>query len=352
VVTVIEPEPNTDGTAATANRAPSLLPGRGKAPITSVPLYPGRLPPVDPTGEPWPGEELESGGVRLHVRRTPGPVGSTELAVFVHGLAGSATNWTDLAGLLAVRMPGLALDLPGFGRSAPPHEGYDFTLAAHAETVVRFVEGLGQGPVHLIGNSFGGTIALSVAAARPDLVRTLTLVSPAVPDLRPNPRRTSDPLVPLTYLPGPVGRRCRELLAAMTPRERVEKMLRLCFANPDDVPEQRLAQAIGEYAECRRFPWSAEALGRTTLGLIRAWLVPRSRSLWRLLPRVQAPALVVWGVRDRLVSPRKAPRTARLLPRGRLLMLPNTGHVAQMERPSTVARAVLGMLEAVDRGEW
>jgi len=53
----------------------------------------------------------------------------------------------------------------------------------------------------------------------------------------------------------------------------------------------------------------------------------------------------VWGAQDRLVTVRKALRTARSLPRGRLLVLPRTGHVAQMERPVTVARAVLGMWE-------
>jgi pimeloyl-ACP methyl ester carboxylesterase len=47
--------------------------------------------------------------------------------------------------------------------------------------------------VHLVGNSFGGAVALTVAARRPELVRTLTLVSPAMPDLRPDPRRVSDP---------------------------------------------------------------------------------------------------------------------------------------------------------------
>jgi pimeloyl-ACP methyl ester carboxylesterase len=67
---------------------------------------------------------------------------------------------------------------------------------------------------------------------------------------------------------------------------------------------------------------------------------------------VTAPTLVVWGDKDRLVSPRLAARTAATLPRGRLLMLPDAGHVPQIERPVSVARAVLGMWRAVETGRW
>jgi pimeloyl-ACP methyl ester carboxylesterase len=67
---------------------------------------------------------------------------------------------------------------------------------------------------------------------------------------------------------------------------------------------------------------------------------------------VTVPTLVVWGTEDKLVSVRKAPRTARLLPKARLLVLPRTGHVAQMERPVTVARAVLGMWERAEADSW
>ena len=74
--------------------------------------------------------------------------------------------------------------------------------------------------------------------------------------------------------------------------------------------------------------------------------------MWLLPPKITAPTLVVWGTEDRLVSVRKAPRVARVVPRGRLLVLPRTGHVAQMERPVSVARAVAGMWEAVERRAW
>lgn len=316
--------------------------------ITHVPLSAAPLPPLDTTIGPWPGDCVEVAGHRVHVRRTPGE--GTRTAVYIHGLGGSATNWTDLSAQLAGHAEGHALDLPGFGRSEPIH-GYDFRMLTHAEVVIGYLESLGRGPVDLLGNSMGGAITLMVAAARPDLVKTLTLISPAVPDLRLSLRRVSDRRLPLAFLPV-IGPRVRERLAALTPGERTRQMLHLCFADPAQVPDNRIRQSEDEYAERSAQAWAGNALSRSTIELIRAWLVPRSKSMWLLPPKVTAPTLVVWGTEDKLVSVRKAPRIARLLPRGRLLVLPRTGHVAQMERPVSVARAVLGMWEAAERGEW
>ncbi|MBA8930045.1 pimeloyl-ACP methyl ester carboxylesterase [Kutzneria viridogrisea] len=317
--------------------------------LTAVPLSTGQLPPLDLSIPPWPGRMLESGGVRLHVRQAPCVDPDAPLAVFVHGLGGSATNWTDLMGQLSASVNCLALDLPGFGRTPPP-EGYDFSLARHTETVAAFLGGLDR-PVHLFGNSMGGAIALALAAEHPELVRSVTLISPAMPDLRLDPRRVADPRLPLAFLPV-VGEKVRASLAAMTPREQSEQVLRLCFARPWLVPEHRVREGVLETIERNGLPYYRSALAGSTIGLIKAWLRPRSGSLWRVVPKVQAPTLVVWGAQDRLVSVRKAPRTAGLLRRGRLLVLPYTGHCAQIERPVTVARAALGMWEAVDRGQW
>ena len=319
-----------------------------RPPVTHVPFSDAVLPAVDMSVPPWPGADRESGGVRLHVRETPGPDGVT--AVYVHGLGGSATNWTDLAGQLSGYVPGIALDLPGFGRSEPPRD-FDYSIPNHADAVARFIRGLDVGPVHLFGNSMGGAISMYVAADHPDLVRTLTLISPAVPDLRPRTSRMSDPRLALAFLPL-IGASFRRRLAAEPMEMRVMRLLNLCFADSSKIPESRRREAGEEFAERARQAWANPALARSTIGLFRSWLVPRSKSMWTLAPRIKAPTLVVWGTEDKLVTVRKAPRTAQLIPRGRLLVLPRTGHVAQMERPGTVARAVLGMWEQVEAGNW
>jgi pimeloyl-ACP methyl ester carboxylesterase len=320
-----------------------------RPPVTFVPMSDAVLPAVDMTVPPWPGADQTSGGVTMHVRVTPGPDGGPT-AVYVHGLGGSATNWTDLAGQLSGFVPGLAVDLPGFGRSEPPRD-FDYSIPAHADAVARFVRGLDVGPVHLFGNSMGGAISMNVAADHPDLVRTLTLVSPAVPDLRPLTSRMSDSRLAIAYLPL-IGASVRRRIAADPLDTRVFRLMKLCFADFDRVPQARRDQAAAELTERERLVWANPALARSTIGLFRSWLVPRARSMWTLAPRIKAPTLVVWGASDKLVTVRKAPRTAQLIPRARLLVLPRTGHVAQMERPGTVARAVLGMWEQVEAGNW
>ena len=93
-------------------------------------------------------------GGEVFVRHTPwtGPVDAVdgaasdspssgaphERALYVHGLGGASTNWTDLAALLAVRFDGWALDLPGFGRSAPTPRGW--SMRHHVQAVVDVLE--------------------------------------------------------------------------------------------------------------------------------------------------------------------------------------------------------------------
>jgi pimeloyl-ACP methyl ester carboxylesterase len=333
--------------SSSASAGPALAPELTAPPSRVAPLVdPDELAPLDIGQRPWPGQEISSGGVTLHVRVTPGPEGRPP-AVYLHGLSGSGTNWTDLAAQLAPHAPGMAVDLPGFGRSRPLSSRL-YTPSAHADAVLCFLAGQGR-PVHLLGNSFGGAIALLVAARRPELVRSLALLAPAMPDRRPDPRRLSDPRIVLAAIPwlrARVGRR----LAEVTPRERVEQMIRLCFGDPSSVPEHRIAEAVTEVGERAGQHWAGEALWGTSRGMLRDWFV--GPSLWSVAARVTVPTLVVWGDRDRLMSPRLAARTTSTLPKGRLLALPGVGHIPQIERPVSVARAVLGMWRAVDAGQW
>ena len=110
----------------------------------------------------WPGHLVELPTGPLHVREAGEPGGGREPAVMVHGLGGAATNWTDLMGLLEDRLHCIAPDLPGFGWSPPPPDG-DYSVRAHARALTALLESVGDGrPVHLLGNSLGGTVALVV----------------------------------------------------------------------------------------------------------------------------------------------------------------------------------------------
>jgi pimeloyl-ACP methyl ester carboxylesterase len=269
----------------------------------------------------------------------------------VHGLGGASTNWTDLAALLAVRVDGWALDLPGFGRSQPPARG-SYALRRHTRAVVdvlEYVAGLpGEGcgdPVHLLGNSLGGLISLLAATRRPDLVATLTLISPAMPVYRVPP--AMDRAVPLLVVPG-IASLAERRLAGIAAEDSVRALMEICFGDPARIPRERYEQALEEMRERGQQPWATRALTRSMRGLVTSYLRVGRTGAWGAARSVRRPTLVVWGDRDRLVDPRLAPRLAEAVPDSRLLVLEGVGHVAMLEAPERTARAVLGLAEERD----
>ncbi|GIH51339.1 alpha/beta hydrolase [Microbispora rosea] len=280
---------------------------------------------------PWPGRLIEVGDARIHVRTTP--EGPPETAVYVHGLAGSATNWTDLMGELAGEVRGVAVDLPGAGHSPVPADG-DYSVPAHAAAVVRLVEALGEGPVHLFGNSMGGAVSVRIAATRPDLVRSLTLVSPALPDLLP---RYGPARIAMSAAPR-LGELAVRWLGALPPERRVQATLSMCYADAGRVHPERLREAIEELRDRDGLPHAGAAMVGCARAIVREYFRLGPDNLWRQAERITAPTLVVYGLRDRLVHARMAHRAGRVFRDVRLVTLPHAGHVAQMEYPELVAR--------------
>ncbi|MDT4941831.1 MAG: hypothetical protein QOJ34_1920 [Pseudonocardiales bacterium] len=302
------------------------------------------LAPLDETVHIWPGRHVEVGRVRVHVRTTPSERPDAPPMLCVHGLGGSAHNWTDFAGVLRNHFAVEALDLPGHGRSGPAYRN-DYSLDAHAGTVIRYLEQSGRGPVHLVANSMGGAVSVRVAAQRPDLVQTLTLISPALPDnrVRAFPLR-ADPRAAFVVVPGLGEGILRLYSRRYTPAQRVKGTIKMCFADPSRYPAERLREAIAENAARAELPWTAAAVARSTRGLAAAQFL-KARVGWSTLRTLAMPTLVVWGDSDRLVAPDLAPYVAAAIPGARLLELPDVGHTAMMEVPECTARAVLGLTE-------
>lgn len=305
-------------------------------------LSQSRLPAVDGVTS-WPGRTVEVAGHEMFVRTTASGRTDAEPALFVHGLGGASTNWTDLAGLLRDELAIEAIDLPGFGRSGPARND-DYSLDAHARTVIAYLEQSARGPVHLVGNSMGGAISLVVAATRPDLVRTLTLVSPAVPDrkVRAHALKT-DWRFALLLVPM-IGMHAMRKLGRIPVETRVKGTIALCFADPSRLPRQRYDEMVSEAEARADKPWVATAMLRSTRGLVRSQFV-KGRAGWAQMSTITAPTLVVWGDKDKLVAPDLAPYVAAAIPDARLLVLENVGHVAMIEMPEQTARAILGLIE-------
>jgi pimeloyl-ACP methyl ester carboxylesterase len=301
---------------------------------------------------PWPGKLVSVGADEVFVRSAAALEGA-EPAVFVHGLGGSAANWTDLMDVL--RNPSEdgpdgpplaceALDLPGFGYSPCP-ANCDYSLDARAAVVCGLIEKRGYWPVHLTGNSLGGAVCVRVAARRPDLVRTLTLISPALPDWRPR------------VLPLRVGLLCAPAVGSwlltrshrMSAEGRTSMVIRDIYADPSVVHPKRRAEDIKELIRRDGLGYADQVLLASARGLVAEYARRGPRSLWRDAVRGVAPTLVMYGSHDRLVRPAMAALAARAFGNARVVVLPRTGHVAMMERPGLVAKEIRGMLAATRR---
>jgi pimeloyl-ACP methyl ester carboxylesterase len=260
-----------------------------------------------------------------------------ELVLCVHGMTGDATNWTDLMAEIAPGFEAVAVDLPGSGFSPPPRSGRGYSITALAGTVIELIETLnresGGGPVHLIGNSMGGAVSLRVAVRRPDLVRTLTLVSAALPDRRLRRPTAHFPVIALPLLGSMLVRRFGRLPA----ENRIAGVMQACFYDPASVHPARVAEAIAELRRRDGLGYDAEVIARAARALVTETLRPHAVSLWRDAERLRVPALVLFGDHDRLVSPDLASRAARAFHGARVVVLPDTGHLGQMEQPAVIA---------------
>jgi pimeloyl-ACP methyl ester carboxylesterase len=291
----------------------------------------------------WPGQMVDlGGGERVYVAQPPWSAGGDrDLVLCLHGMSGAATNWTDLMAELAPDFDCAAVDLPGSGFSVPPARRSGYSIRALAATVIRLIEALERGPVHLIGNSMGGAIALRVAASRPDLVKTLTLISPVLPDRRPHRATAHFPILTLPFVGAALARRW-----ALVPAEnRVAGVYSTCLYDPATLHPDRFAQEVASLRRRDELGYEAATLVGAARTLVAETLAPGRLSLWRAAGRVEAPTLVMFGSHDRLVSPALAVPASRAFKHARIEVLPHIGHIGQMERPDLVAARFREMVD-------
>ncbi len=263
--------------------------------------------------------------------------------VCVHGLGGSHLNWAPLGCRLAEHARVLAPDLAGFGLTEPL--GRRTGIPDNAALLHRFLAEVAREPVLLVGNSMGGMISTVAAAARPEAVRGLVLVDPALPRPRGVP---PDRVVFGTFMRYAVPVLGERFLASrrrtLSPEQAVQQVIDICFADPSRVPDE-LVEASVELVRTRaEMPGQDKAFLAAARSLLRINARPaRYRAAMRA---VQAPVLMIHGELDRLIPVEAARQEAVRNPSWRLEVLPGVGHVPQMEAPEQVSRLVLDWLAA------
>lgn len=256
--------------------------------------------------------------------------GSGPNLVLVHGLGGSTTNWNAVAPALAESGRVRAIDLPGFGLT-PPRK--NFHIETHRDSIIGYLETLESPDITLIGNSTGGLLSEMVAAARPDLVDRLVLVSPATPPRFPDPHLDWPTVIRLAIQATPVLGELygRYFLRSNTPEQLVRKSLLMITHKPGRVPMDLIADSRDMARIRKQLPWAEHATARTATSIARLYL--RRSSYLEIVRSIAAKTLVIQGNSDHIVSPTAVAWLCSLRPDWDHVTLGDTGHTPQMDAP-------------------
>ncbi|MEX2476353.1 alpha/beta fold hydrolase [Marinobacter sp.] len=232
-----------------------------------------------------------------------------ETVVLIHGFGANKDNWTRLAGELTGEFNVYAIDLPGHGDSSKGLDlGYRFE--DQVRHVHRILEALDIGKTHMMGNSMGGAITALYAATYPDQIRSAVLFDPAGifkydSELVDLVLEGDNPLIPKKE-----GDLKRLIDFALEEKPFVP------WPIYDVMEEKAIAnQGVNEV-------------------IFRAIQDTGYDSAFRNdITRIQAPVLVVWGKKDRVINYRNAEVFVEQIPNARKVLLEGVGHAPMIEVP-------------------
>lgn len=288
--------------------------------------------PVDELKARWarpPSRFIQVNGLQVHLR-DEGPHDDPAPLVLLHGTGSSLHTWEGWAQGLRAKRRVIRFDLPGFGLTGPNAEN-DYSTDNYVRFVRAVMDALSVQRFVLAGNSLGGQIAWSAAAAMPDRVERLILVNASG---YPPESLSSPPPVPLAFriarTPG-----LRVLMQYALPRGVVERSLRNVYGDPSKVN----AELVDLYYDM--------ALRSGNRGALVRRLEQGNTADVALLKNVKAPTLILWGGKDRLQPLEVAQRFARDIPGASPpVVFEPLGHVPQEEdtqRTVAEVRRFLGL---------
>jgi 3-oxoadipate enol-lactonase len=259
-------------------------------------------------------------GVLLQVESS----GQGPAVLLIHGLGYAAWAGSPLRDrLVAAGYRYITFENRGTGRSDKAPGPYSIGLMARDAAAV--VESVAEGPIHVIGYSMGGYVALSLATHRPELVATLTLIATSA-----GGRGSVD--VP------EATRQAWSEASDLSPADFARATMPLSFRHGWVESHQAEFEAILQ----------ARLAFPTPASVWRAQFEASARHLHDGLDvrGVLAPALVIHGTDDRVVPHANGEVLAGLLPNARLELISGAGHLSWIEEPDLVASTVVDFLSA------
>jgi pimeloyl-ACP methyl ester carboxylesterase len=281
----------------------------------------------------------------VHYVEWPGPPDRT--FVLVHGLGGSHVNWIRVAPALAAHGRVVVVDLPGFGRS--PLAGRRSAMHIGRRLLAELIRRIAGAHAVVVGNSMGGGYAMLVAAFEPEVVDGLVLTGSVFPWAAgglPSPLVVSGFAV---YRAPVLGEWVvRERFRRVDPELVVRWGFRMTAEDPSSIPPDVVRAHVALVRERRHEADGAEAFVEAARSILA--LGARPEVARRVMDAIDAPVLVIHGVRDRLVPVAFARAAVDRHPSWRYRFLPRVGHVPQLEAPERWLAAVEDWLPDVPVG--
>ena len=234
--------------------------------------------------------------------------GEGETLLLLHGWGGNSQMLRPLLNYFCGRFRVISLDLPGFGRSSIPRQTWG--SRQYAQCIRQIIRQLQLAPCHIIAHSFGGRIAIALAAQHPELVNKLVLTASAgLP-----PQRKLD-----YYF--------KVYLFKLS-----KKLLNLTGSSHEKL-RRALAQRIGSADYISANPKMRSILVKVV-----------NEDLTEFLPRIKAPTLLLWGENDQATPAAMGELMNQLIPDSNLIVFPETGHFTYLESPSEFCSATISFL--------
>jgi len=252
--------------------------------------------------------------------------GSGSNIVVLHGLSDSERSWWPVMHELGASHRVLGLDLPGCGLSARPDASYG--LDWQSQLVAAWLDELGIATCDVVGNSYGGALALWLLLRRASAIRRLALVAPG------GLGRDVALTLRLAALPWVVERMGQPWMTVVT---RLQTLLHGRALSADQRHGMNRMNAA---------PGTARAFARTVRDVIdwrgqtRSFL-DRAQEITRL-----PPIALFWGEEDRVIPVQQGEKLCAELANCTLERFAGAGHLLHWERPHALARALLAYFDA------
>jgi len=229
--------------------------------------------------------------------------------VFLHGLVGLNDHWRKVIGRISDGIQSTLFELPLLDL-----KGADCSIQGVTDLTIAFLEEHVKTPTILVGNSFGGHVALRIAHLRPDLVRGLVLAG-------------SSGLFERTLVRGAPVRPSKAWVA--------EKIAELFYDKSalDECDIDRAHQVLNTKQGAR--------------AMVRLSRTARRDHLGDVLSEIETPTLLIWGREDIVTPPSAAQGFHDLMPNTQLVWVEHCGHTPMLEAPQVFSDALLAFADRV-----